>query len=83
MESIKSENTLYASLNNCWDCVINYLDINSLFQLELTSKYFRNQIESFYETKERIKKINKEKNINKKIKRKKITNINFFLLTLI
>ncbi len=71
MESIKSENTLYASLNNCWDCVINYLDINSLFQLELTSKYFRNQIESFYETKERIKKINKEKNINKKNKKKK------------
>ena len=55
MESIKSENTLYASLNNCWDYVINYLDINSLFQLELTSRYFINQIESFYEIKERIK----------------------------
>ena len=71
MEKIKSENHLYTSLNNCWDYVINYLDINSLFQLELTSKYFRNQIESFYETKERIKKINNEKNTNKKNKKKK------------
>ena len=71
MEKIKSENHLYTSLNNCWDYVINYLDINSLFQLELTSKYFRNQIESFYETKERIKKINNENNTNKKNKKKK------------
>ena len=71
MEKIKSENPLYTSLNNCWDYVINYLDINSLFQLELTSKYFRNQIESFYETKERIKKINNENNTNKKNKKKK------------
>ena len=69
MESIKTENTLYISLNNCWDYVINYLDINSLFQLELTSKFFRNQIQSFYETKEKIKIINKEKNINKKNKK--------------
>jgi len=71
MEKIKSENPLYTSLNNCWDYVINYLDINSLFQLELTSKYFRNQIESFYETKERIKKINNENNTNKKNKKLK------------
>ena len=70
MESIKTENTLYTSLNNCWDYVINYLDINSLFQLELTSKFFRNQIQSFYETKEKIKIINKEENINKKNKKK-------------
>ena len=71
MENKEEEKKYYLSLNNCWDYVINYLDINSLFQLELTSKYFRNQIESFYETKERIKKINNENNTNKKNKKKK------------
>ena len=41
MENKEEEKKSYLSLNNCWDYVINYLDINYLFQLELTSKFFR------------------------------------------
>ena len=65
MENKEEEKKSYLSLNNCWDYVINYLDINSLFQLELTSKFFRKQIENYYEVKEKTKIVNREKKSNK------------------
>ena len=65
MENKEEEKKYYLSLNNCWDYVINYLDINSLFQLELTSKFFRKQIENYYEVKEKTKIVNREKKSNK------------------
>ena len=65
MEKKEEEKKSYLSLNNCWDYVINYLDINSLFQLELTSKFFRKQIENYYEVKEKTKIVNREKKSNK------------------
>ena len=34
---------------DCWNCIIDYLDINSMLQLELTSKNFKIQIDYYYE----------------------------------
>ena len=34
---------------DCWNCIIDYLDINSMLQLELTSKNFKIKIDSYYE----------------------------------
>lgn len=73
MESDKSGDTgkLYEKLSNSWNSIFDYLDINSLFQSEVVSKYFRNLIKSYYnsknneinETKENTKKENEEENV--------------------
>jgi hypothetical protein len=49
---------------DCWNCIIDYLDINSMLQLELTSKNFKIQIDSYYETKEKILKYQSQKKHN-------------------
>ena len=53
MESDKSGNTgkLYEKISNSWNSIFDYLDINSLFQSEVVSKYFRNIIKSYYKSK--------------------------------
>ena len=38
---------------DCWNYIIDFLDINSMLQLELTTKNFKTQIDSYYETKEK------------------------------
>jgi len=73
MESEKSDNSgkLYEKISNSWNSIFDYLDINSLFQSEVVSKYFRNLIKSYYksknneanETEENTKKENEEENI--------------------
>ena len=70
MESDKSEDLakIYEKISNSWNSIFDYLDINSLFQSEVVSKYFRNLIKSYYKTKnneikENSKKENEEENI--------------------
>ena len=62
-----SKELLYQKISNSWNVIINYLDINTIFQIELVSKYFRKRILSFYESKENLLKNNpleKEKPLN-------------------
>ena len=70
MESDKSDDLakIYEKISNSWNSIFDYLDINSLFQSEVASKYFRNLIKSYYKTKnneikENSKKENEEENI--------------------
>ena len=70
MESDKSDDLakIYEKISNSWNSIFDYLDINSLFQSEVASKYFRNLIKSYYnsknnEIKENSKKENEEENI--------------------
>ena len=53
MESDKSSDStkLYEKISNSWNSIFDYLDINSLFQSEVVSKYFRNIIKSYYKSK--------------------------------
>ena len=46
MESDKSSDSgkVYEKISNSWNSIFDYLDINSLFQSEVVSKYFRNLI---------------------------------------
>ena len=53
------QNNLYEKVSNSWNIVFDYLDINSLIQSEMISKYFRNQILLYYEAKENSSKITK------------------------
>jgi uncharacterized protein (UPF0248 family) len=64
MESTTNSNAqgiLYEKISNNWNIIFDYLDINSLFKVEGISKYFRNQISQYYESKESLIKINKVK----------------------
>ena len=70
MESDKSDDLakIYEKISNSWNSIFDYLDINSLFQSEVASKYFRNLIKLYYKTKnneikENSKKENEEENI--------------------
>ena len=66
METKSTESTIidntpekpYQKISNSWNIIINYLDLNSIFQIELASKYFRKRILSFYESKENLLKNN-------------------------
>ena len=66
METKSSESTSisnipeksYQKISNSWNIIINYLNLNTIFQLELASKYFRKRILSFYESKESLLKNN-------------------------
>jgi uncharacterized protein (UPF0248 family) len=53
MESDKSDDLakIYEKMSNSWNSIFDYLDINSLFQSEVVSKYFRNIIKSYYKSK--------------------------------
>ena len=52
------ENTnLYQAISNSWNIILDFLDINSIFQIELSSKYFRNRLMFYYESKESLLKI--------------------------
>lgn len=64
MESTTNSNaqgSFYEKISNNWNIIFDYLDINSLFKVEGISKYFRNQISQYYESKESLVKINKVK----------------------
>ena len=57
---------LYKKLSNSWNIIFDFLDINSLFQTESISKFFRSQILLYYETKENSNKLNKIDSNNEK-----------------
>ena len=48
---------LYQAISNSWNIILDFLDINSIFQIELSSKYFRNRLMFYYESKESLLKI--------------------------
>ena len=52
----------YEKINNLWNIIIDFLDMNSIFQFELSTKYFRNRLLSYYENKESLLKNNNTKN---------------------
>ena len=75
-KSDKGENniTLYESISNTWNVILDFLDINTFFQLEAVSKFFRNRLLFYYETKEALlknKTIENKENIEHIIKFKK------------
>ena len=47
---------LYQKISNSWNIIFDYLDINTIFQFEPVSKYFRNQLLFYYEFKQNILK---------------------------
>ena len=47
---------LYQKISNSWNIIFDYLDINTIFQFESVSKYFRNQLLFYYEFKQNILK---------------------------
>ena len=57
--SSNSNDALYKKISNSWNVIFDFLDINSLLQSEIVSKFFRNQILVYYEAKENSIKINK------------------------
>ena len=67
-----SNPTIYEKISNSWTIIFDFLDINSLFQSENVSKFFRKQMLLYYESKEGLSKINKndsnEKENENKIK---------------
>lgn len=56
------ENKFCYLRRDCWNIIIDYLDINSMLQLELTTKFFRQQIGFYYETKEKTIKFHSQLN---------------------
>ena len=56
-----TECTLYQKISNTWNIIFDFLDIESLFKVEGISKYFKNQLFQYYESKESLIKINKVK----------------------
>ena len=78
-DSKKDNNSnIYEKISNSWNIIFDFLDINSLLQFELISKYFNNQISLYYEGKENEIKIKKnENNIQNDKKHIKIYKRNF------
>ena len=66
--NIESNINIYQKISNVWSIVFDYLDINSLFQSEIVSKFFRNQMLLYYALKESKIKINKNESNEKENK---------------
>lgn len=52
----ESQEKLYQKISNSWNIILDFLDINTIFQFESVSKYFRNQLLFYYEFKQNILK---------------------------
>ena len=71
-------NDSYQTISNSWNIILDFLDINSIFQIELSSKYFRNRLIFYYESKENIlKNLTSENNKPTNEEEKKEYIINF------
>ena len=71
-------NNSYQTISNSWNIILDFLDINSIFQIELSSKYFRNRLIFYYESKENIlKNLTSENNKPTNEEEKKEYIINF------
>ena len=70
-------NMLYEKIANSWNIILDFLDINSIFQIEISSKFFRNRLLSYYESKENLIKNTSEdnnKSLNEGEKKESIIN---------
>ena len=47
---------LYQKISNSWNIILDYLDINTIFQFEAVSKFFRNHLILYYEFKQNLLK---------------------------
>ena len=63
--NIDSNANIYEQISNIWSLIFDFLDINSLFQSENVSKFFRKQMLLYYESKENKIKINENEKKNK------------------
>ena len=61
--NIESNVNIYEKISNSWSIIFDFLDINSLFQSENISKFFRKQMLLYYELKE--SRINKNESNEK------------------
>ena len=52
----ESQEKLYQKISNSWNIILDFLDINTIFQFESVSKYFRNQLLFYYGFKQNILK---------------------------
>ena len=71
------DNILYEKIANSWNIILDFLDINSIFQIEISSKFFRNRLLSYYESKENLIKNTSEdnnKSLNEGEKKESIIN---------
>ena len=50
------EKNLYEKILNNWNIILDFLDINTLLQIETASKFFRNRLLFYYESKETLLK---------------------------
>ena len=71
---------LYKEIANTWNIILDFIDINTTFQIELCSKFFRERLLFYYESKESLLKkiISEEKKplnqLNEKEKKEYIIN---------
>ena len=56
---------LYKEIANTWNIILDFIDINTTFQIELCSKFFRERLLFYYESKESLLKkiISEEKKV--------------------
>ena len=50
----ETQEKLYQKISNSWNIILDFLDINTIFQYETVSKYFRNNLLSYYEFKQNL-----------------------------
>ena len=85
MESKQNNDTnqpteLFKEIANTWNIILDFIDINTIFQIELCSKFFRERLLFYYESKESLLKkiISEEKKplnqLNEKDKKEYIIN---------
>ena len=58
MEISSKEQVSYAfqKISNSWNIILDFIDINTIFQYELACKYFRDRLSFYYETKKNLLK---------------------------
>ena len=68
---------LYKEIANTWNIILDFIDINTTFQIELCSKFFRERLLFYYESKESLLKkiISEEKKPLNQLNEKRRKNI--------
>ena len=51
-----NQTELYKEIANTWNVILDFIDINTIFQIELCSKFFRDRLLFYYESKESLLK---------------------------
>ncbi len=51
-----SQITYYQKISNSWNIILDFIDLNTIFQYELACKYFRERLLFYYESKQNLLK---------------------------